>query len=133
GTHPVTVTVTENGCTGTYTDSVVVHPYPIPALLSETEVCAGNPIQFTNLSEALTPMTYFWTFGDGGNSTDEHPLHIYEQSGQFTVTLTVSTDSGCVAQRTLSVPGQVTIFPNPVAAFTALPITMSILDPWVTV
>ncbi len=133
GTYPVTVTVSENGCTGSYTDSVVVHPYPVPGFLSETEVCAGNPIQFTNLSEASTPMTYAWTFGDGGVSMDEHPVHHYDLPGLFTVSLTVATDSGCIAERMLSVPGQVTIYPNPVAAFTALPITMSIIDPWMDV
>lgn len=133
GTHPVTVTVNEHGCTGSYTDSVVVHPFPTPAFLSDTAVCAGGTISFINLSQATTPMTYTWDFGHGEGSTEEHPSHTYDQPGHFTVSLTVATDSGCVAERTLSLPGHITIHPNPVAAFTALPITMSIIDPWMEV
>lgn len=133
GLHPVTVTVSENGCTGTYTDEVEVHPFPVPDFVSSAEVCAGNPVAFTNTSTAWTPMTYLWDFGDGGSATAEHPEHRYDAPGLFTVTLTVNTTSGCIAERTLVRPGQVRIHPNPVAAFTALPVTVSILDPWIDV
>ncbi len=36
------------------------------------------------------PITYAWTFGDGGTSTDPNPTHTYTQPGQYTVRLTVS-------------------------------------------
>jgi PKD repeat protein len=38
-------------------------------------------------------LTYLWTFGDGSSATGSTPSHRYVQSGNFTVTLTV-TDSG---------------------------------------
>jgi PKD repeat protein len=36
------------------------------------------------------PLTYSWTFGDGGTSTVLSPSHIYGTVGQFTATLTVN-------------------------------------------
>jgi glucose/arabinose dehydrogenase/chitodextrinase len=36
------------------------------------------------------PLTYSWTFGDGGSSTQANPSHTYTQPGQYTVHLTVS-------------------------------------------
>ena len=36
------------------------------------------------------PLTYSWTFGDGGTSTAANPAHTYTQAGQYTVRLSVS-------------------------------------------
>ncbi len=36
------------------------------------------------------PITYAWTFGDGGTSTEANPQHVYAQVGRYTVRLTVS-------------------------------------------
>jgi len=36
-----------------------------------------------------------WDFGDGITSIDENPLHIYANSGNYTVLLTASTNSNC--------------------------------------
>ena len=36
-----------------------------------------------------------WDFGDGDGSTDENPTHLYGAPGTYTVTLTVTTESGC--------------------------------------
>jgi len=37
---------------------------------------------------------YLWDFGDGSTSTEIDPSHIYNSSGNFTVSLTVSGESG---------------------------------------
>jgi PKD repeat protein len=36
------------------------------------------------------PLTYAWTFGDGGTSNQANPTHVYSQPGPYTVQLTVS-------------------------------------------
>jgi len=36
------------------------------------------------------PLTYAWSFGDGGSSSIANPTHTYSSPGTFTVTLTVS-------------------------------------------
>jgi PKD repeat protein len=36
----------------------------------------------------------YWAFGDGGNSTEQNPVHIYSHPGKYDVTLTVTNDMG---------------------------------------
>jgi PKD repeat protein len=38
--------------------------------------------------------TYLWDFGDGKVSTLSNPTHVYDDNGEYTVTLTVSDDDG---------------------------------------
>lgn len=37
---------------------------------------------------------YLWDFGDGTSSDEANPLHVYEQPGEYTVSLTVTTAAG---------------------------------------
>ncbi|MBI1185267.1 PKD domain-containing protein [bacterium] len=43
------------------------------------------PVQFTNLSQHAK--TYTWEFGDNLTSTEENPLHVFWNKGQYVVTL----------------------------------------------
>jgi PKD repeat protein len=43
-------------------------------------------------------VSYFWSFGDGSNSTEQSPMHTYTHPGQFLVVLTVEDDDGEVAR-----------------------------------
>ena len=56
---------------------------------------AGTPINFSNQSTGAT--SYLWDFGDGNTSTTEHPSHVYEATGTYTVKLTVIGD-GCTVE-----------------------------------
>ncbi len=50
-------------------------------------------VQFNDTSVG-EPTGWRWTFGDGTNSTEQHPVHTYTMPGNFTVGLTVSNDDG---------------------------------------
>jgi len=39
--------------------------------------------------------TYAWTFGDGGTSTEENPVHVYATPGDYVVTLRITTECFC--------------------------------------
>jgi hypothetical protein len=39
------------------------------------------------LNESWNATSYTWQFGDGSTSTVEHPSHLYEQSGTYTISL----------------------------------------------
>lgn len=130
GAHGVKVTATESGCTGSYTDSIRVFPLPEPLFsVDTTNGCIPFRPVFTNQSTAWSPMAFHWLLGDGTESTDSVPGHAYTYTGTYGVSLTVSTDSGCVASRTFSVPGLLTVWPQPVAMATAIPSVTSVLYP----
>lgn len=134
GTFPVTVTVTENGCTSSHTEYVTVYPVP-QADFTATPIsgCIPLVVQFNNNSIAGTPATYFWDFGDGGTSTDPDPVHTYTLTGVYDVTLIITTTSGCIGVDTFVVPGMVTVLPKPVAAFSVSDTTFSIFNPYISV
>ncbi len=54
--------------------------------------CNGR-VQFENLS-LNGAEEYLWDFGDGSSSTEENPLHLYNQSGVFDVSLTAINEYG---------------------------------------
>ncbi|UCG27815.1 MAG: PKD domain-containing protein [Bacteroidales bacterium] len=61
---------------------------------SDTEVDIQEFIHFTNNSRDAR--YYDWDFGDGTSSTDVHPSHKYEASGDYTVTLTAISEDNLV-------------------------------------
>jgi PKD repeat protein len=69
---------------------------PTPAIPVEakfgTSSATGAPpltVQFTD-SSAGSPDFWFWRFGDGESSFDQHPSHEYDQEGDYDVSLVVS-------------------------------------------
>lgn len=40
-------------------------------------------------------ISYMWTFGDGGTSDAENPIHTYDEPGTYAVCLTITTATGC--------------------------------------
>ena len=53
--------------------------------INDTIILNEKGINFNNLSQLAT--TYLWDFGDGGQSTDENPTHVYKEEGIYIVTL----------------------------------------------
>ncbi|MFA5416709.1 MAG: PQQ-binding-like beta-propeller repeat protein, partial [Methanoregula sp.] len=52
------------------------------------------PVQFTDTSATVSPLTWNWSFGDGSFSTDQNPLHVFLQPGIYPVSLSISNASG---------------------------------------
>ena len=55
---------------------------------SDTLVSVGQEIYFFDDSTG-TYDSWYWEFGDGGNSTEQNPTHAYISAGNYTVSLTV--------------------------------------------
>ncbi len=49
-------------------------------------------VAFTALTHSAT--TWSWDFGDGQTSTEQDPVHIYEEGGYYVAKLTASDDAG---------------------------------------
>ncbi len=123
GAHVVNLTVlTNKGCTNQVSRSVTVNPKPVAAFNFPNICLPVGAAQFTNttsISDGTLPqMTYQWNFGDATSSTQTNPLHNYSGAGPFTVTLTATSNNGCIDDSIRIVN---TIYPEPQAAFTSAP------------
>jgi len=112
--------VATDQCGNTLHDSVFIDvqtppAITLPALLAEG--CAPLTVHFpTGLT--TQPVTYLWNLGDGSTSTSIAPVHVYP-AGDYTVSLTVTTPIGCVADALTT--GAVHSYALPVADFSANP------------
>ncbi len=115
GTYSVTLVATsQSGCVGTSIHVITVTGMP-QAVFSNVPVCAGLSTQFTNSSVAPAGdpiVSTNWSFpgGNPATSTASNPTVVFP-AGNYTATLTVTTQSGCTS--TVSQP--VVVNPLPVA------------------
>jgi len=116
GTYTVQLTIaTGNGCSDVAQQQVTVHPVPQAAFTATAE-CAGTATVFADNSTvpgAGLLTGWEWAFGDGATSVQNAPSHTYAAYGNYSASLTVTTDNGCTDA--ISVP--VTVFPVPVSQF----------------
>jgi len=122
GTYTVSLTVSGPGGS----DTVIQEDYvqfatsaPV-ANFTATPRSGGSPllVQFTGTSTGDITSRH-WDFGDGATSAQQNPTHTYQNSGSYTVSLTV-TGPGGSNTKTMEDFIQVTP-PPPVANFTAAP------------
>ncbi|WP_293787009.1 PKD domain-containing protein [uncultured Pedobacter sp.] len=80
---------------------ILINPKP----LSDFDVkslCVGKPIILTEKSTIENPgsiVKWTWDFGDGSTpSTEQHPIHQYNATGSYMITLITESDKGCVSE-----------------------------------
>jgi len=129
GTYTVTLTVTnaDGSDTAIATDSITVDALNAPvAAFSASPTSGTAPLLVSFVDESsCAPTSWLWDFGDGANATEQHPVHLYETAGTYTVTLRVENGDGSdAAVKT----GYITVTAGdtpttgiPVAAFSATP------------
>lgn len=135
GAYNVTLTGTSNhGCVTTDVIVVNVHPNPVVAFSTDINAaCSPLCVQLTSSSTIATGTiaTLAWDYGDGTNAAGTTVNKCYVNpdlsTDQYNITLTATSDQGCVT--TLTMPNYLTVYPIPVADFTAVPQTVSILTP----
>jgi len=92
------IAISNFACRDSITKTIQVYDNPTVEF-SVAPVCFGQPSEFENTSRVNPPSTIVlnsWSFGDGSNSLDFEPTHLYASASTFLVTLTVTTDKGCV-------------------------------------
>jgi gliding motility-associated-like protein len=77
--------------------------------ISVEDNCFGNATQFTYDSSSI-PDSIFWDFGDGTTSSLENPSHTYAAPGNYTVSVTVTSNG-----ETKIATEDITIYEQPVA------------------
>jgi len=111
-------------CSSSDVITLKVNPNPSASIIfiPEESYRVNEMIQFTNGSSGS--VSWLWDFGDGDTSTDENPIHVYNELGDYTLTLTAISSEGCEDKDTMTL-GVVTdiedpnnqdikIYPNPV-------------------
>ncbi len=104
------------------TGYINVYQLPTAAFTSTAPRCETRVINFTDVSVANTGIinNWQWNFGDPGSgaantSALQNPSHVFSAAGSYTVTLTVTTDSGCISNPIASIP--IIIDNRPAAGF----------------
>ncbi len=117
GSFPVSLSVTNNGCTTTITQNVNVQPKPIISI-SANSICLGTATSFTNTSyiPSGSISTWGWDFNSDGviDNATQNPSYTFSAGGTFTVSLSATSNYGCVATGNTNV----TVYGLPTAYFT---------------
>ena len=91
--------LSDYGCSSTYTKQVIVNPMPITSfsINDSTQCLKSNKFIFNNQSRISknTPLTYFWTFGNGTTSTLKYPFCTYSSADSFPIKLITTSNLGC--------------------------------------
>jgi gliding motility-associated-like protein len=91
-----------NGCQNTFSNNAVVTVYAVPDAefaYDPQPASEANPlITFTDQSSGATISSWFWNFGNAGDSSStlQNPTFDFGVAGNYDVWLTVTSDNGCV-------------------------------------
>ncbi len=122
GTFPIKYTITTDvGCISDTTKNVVLTPPPIAKFGIKDSLCVNSLITVSDSSTFTAPSSiakWYWNYGNGIKDTllsSSNPIVAYADTGTFTITLMVETNSGC---RSNLFSKQIKIRSNPVVDFT---------------
>ena len=140
GNYTTQLLVSSNfGCKDSVTKVVTINPNPIVNFTApDTAGCDTLCVYFQSLASITggNIASYSWNYGDGSAAgTSSIAEHCYTNNSvllpvTFNVSLTVTSDSGCVTSLTKN--NYIIVNPNPIANFTAQPDITSIVDPIIT-
>ena len=118
GQFPVILSATsDQGCTITVNDTVVIHPLPRPRFTTEN-ICDRDSIQITDLTSGDFPIaSRTWTFSDGASYTSAAPRHVFPGPNHYLIGLNVEDSNGCEEDYF----AEMDVLPLPVPEFTVTP------------
>ncbi len=117
GSFTVRLIVTDSkGCKDTVTKQSFINTGSINANFTAVpaSACVNTAVSFNNTSTGTSRAS--WIFGDGSNSSEFHPSHVYQTAGTYNVRL-IAGNGAC--SDTVIIP--VTILPKPSSNFTTSP------------
>ena len=114
--------VSSFGCKDSITKTAIINPKPQVNFTANDSIgCGELCVNFQDLSTILTGnnTAWDWSYGNSNpNGTTQNPGNCYTNGNpttQYTVSLTVTSDSGCVSSLTKN--NYIQVSPNPTAAF----------------
>ena len=100
GTYIATITYTDNaGCMDTtqIPTAIIIFPVPDAAFEPSLDVTTviNAEIVFTNQTSDLPDNAYNWNFGGLGTSTETSHTYLFDNSGEYFITLIAVSPDGC--------------------------------------
>ncbi|MCB9188564.1 MAG: gliding motility-associated C-terminal domain-containing protein [Flavobacteriales bacterium] len=117
GTHTVELMVESGyGCKDSLTQSVTVHPLPIPSF-TENASCYVDSVTIVDASTIATGANIDWEWDVYNVSSGSGPYITvaFDSAGTYSFELIVTSDFGCED----TIVGSLDVRPNPIAAFNA--------------
>ena len=104
GIHEVKMTIfTNDSCESSFIDSINVEKIIPPGCMAyftfiQLTQSTNYTYAFTDHSMAASGDTinsWYWNFGDGTISTNSNPIHQFQATGNYSVSLAITTKGGC--------------------------------------
>lgn len=128
---------TNFGCADSITKQIIINPNPVVNFsAADTADCHPFKVPFTNTSTISSGkiVKWLWEFGNINSKSDVQnpPPYTFKNLShtdpvKYTIKLTATSDSGCVT--TLSKGNYITVFPQPLAAFSLDPKETIVTNP----
>ncbi len=119
GSDTVRLITDNKGCRDTLYQELIIHAQPdIKMLLSDSIVCLGDAIVFDAAPAdgvLQEPVEYVWNLGNGISAAQKSASYVYSDYGTYLVTLTATSQFGCMEK----VSNSVTISQSPKASIKA--------------
>lgn len=118
---------------------VKVNPTPALTATASSQNIDLNVTGLVNFTaSSATAVTYQWSFGDGGASTQQNPSHTYTSTGVYTATCIVTDSNACTKSQNITITvtqgvdidmptalGNISIAPNPTQGLVSLDLQLS--------
>lgn len=93
GTVTLILTSTNNSLCPALSDTVIITVEPLP--IAAFSASSGDTLDVTFTDQSTGAVAWYWTFGDGGTSTLQDTVHVYNAEGSYTVTMIITSAGGC--------------------------------------
>jgi len=94
GSYYPELIVTQNGCSSfPYKREIKINPL-VSFFINKSNGCEPLTINFKGNAYPKNS-SYYWSFGDGGTSTDSTPTYTYQNAGIYTLNIIIVAPSGC--------------------------------------
>ncbi len=96
GAFSITLHNDFSGCSDSSSQTIQAVAPPTPAFIASDSVACKPSLTVNFTDKSISATSWTWDFGDGSPMSNlPNPSHTYTALGQYSVTLTVSSASGC--------------------------------------
>ncbi|MDQ3110906.1 MAG: gliding motility-associated C-terminal domain-containing protein [Bacteroidota bacterium] len=107
GTVTLILTTTNNTLCPAISDTVIITVEPLP--IAAFSFATGDSLNIIFTDQSVGAVQWYWSYGDGGTSTQQDTTHTYANEGTYPVTLIITSAGGCTDTITTDVNPEETL------------------------